>query len=224
MVPPGSLDEPISAPDLTGPVSIVDWPTSMAAAGPRRRTRPFSHVALDIDLRHERLEEPSFALLRQFERLLREREVVEPADLLRLAAGALHGLAARRFTHVDHWEMVPGGWLPLPEPTHRTLAEPVGHLVRALASEQWRSFATAREFRVRVSGHPSIRADLVVRRVHRERGHSLSIDLFGIIEPRDLAGLVRAIRERIPILRASVRAFTYASALHRRRGRTARSP
>jgi len=207
--PPAPGSTPISAPDLTGPTSILDWPLS--AAGPRRkrRVRPFGHVHLEIDLRHERLREPLIPVLRQFEQLLRERSVVEPTDLLRLSAAALHAFSVRGFSRVDHWEVVPGGWLPLPEPTHRTLAEPVSHLVRALGSLEWRRLAPAREFSVRLSGHPKVRADLVVRRVHRERGHSITVDLRGWISPRELDGLVRALRERLPILRAAVTDFAY---------------
>jgi hypothetical protein len=207
---PGVL--PSSAPDLTGPVSILDWP--LAAAGSRRprRPRPMSHVHLEIDLRHERFDAPTVPVLRQLEQLFRERSVVEQADLLRLTAGALHGFAARGFNRVDHWEMVPGGWLPLPEPTHRTLGEPVGHLLRALTSDAWQPYANARAFAVRLSGPIQIRADLVVRRVHRERGHSISIDLNGTIDERDLLGLVRALRERVPVLRSRVETFQYAAA------------
>jgi hypothetical protein len=201
---------PISAPDVTGPVSILNWPT--VAAGSRRTTKPraMAHVELEVDLRHERYEAPAIPVLQQLEQLFRERSVVEEGDLLRLTAASLHALAARGFTRVDHWEMTPGGWLPLPEPTHRTLAEPVGHLLRALASPTWRPFARAREFAVRLSGPAKIRADLVVRRVHRERGHSISLDLTGTITSRDLAGLVRSLRERVPVLRARVVSFRYA--------------
>ncbi len=200
---------PVSAPDLTGPTSILDWP--IAAAGPSRRRRPppFGLVRLEIDLRHERLEEPRVPVLRQFERFLREREVVGPADLLRLSAAALHAFASRGFSRVDHWELEPGGWLPLPEATHASLAEPVGHLLRALASPAWSRSADAREFSVRLSGHPKIRADLAVRRVHRERGHSVTVDLRGTITMSELEGLVRALRERLPVLRSAVTGFEY---------------
>lgn len=207
---------PASAPDLTGPVSFVDWATSGPSRARRRRPAVFDHVHVEIDLRHERLDEPRIPILRQFEQLLREREVVEPTDLLRLAAGALHAFQSRGFAHVDHWEVEPGGWLPLPEPTHRTIDEPLSHLLRALSSEAWATYAKAREFRVRISGHPKIRADLAIRRVHRERGHSISIDLTGRIGPRDVAALAQAMRERVPVLRASVTAYRVATAPARR--------
>jgi hypothetical protein len=130
--------------------------------------------------------------------------VVEQGDLLRLSAGVLHAFSSRKFTHVDHWEIDPGGWLPLPEPTHKSLEEPVGHLVRALQSSEWRPLSLASTFSVRLSGHPTIRSDLTVRRVHRERGHSITIDLRGRVSSREVDGLMRAIRERAPVLRAVV--------------------
>lgn len=208
--PPGLC--PMSAPDLTGPISFLDWP--LAAAGTRRHrrnTRPFGHVRLAIDLRHEHLQEPTIPVLQQFERLLRERSVVEPGDLMRLSAGALHAFSARGFSRVDHWEVDPGGWLALPEPTHASLAEPVGHLLRALQSSEWERLAGARGFTVRLSGHPKIRADLEVRRVHRERRHSITIDLRGWIAEQELTGLIRALRERLPVLRSAVTEFSYRS-------------
>ena len=211
--PPAPGLTPISAPDLTGPTSILDWPTSMAGRGKARRARPFGHVRLEIDLRHEHLREPRVPVLREFERLLRERPVVEPTDLLRLSAAALHAFSVRGFSRVDHWEIAPGGWMPLPEPTHRTLAEPVSHLIRAFGSMQWRRLAAAREFSVRLSGHPKVRADLLVRRVHRERGHSITIELRGWISPWEIERLVRALRERLPVLRSAVTEFAYRDAV-----------
>jgi hypothetical protein len=198
-----------SASDRAGSPSVLEWPISATDGRKTRKTRPFGHIRLELDLRHERLSEPAVPVLRQFERLLRERSVVEPTDLLRLGAASLHAFSERGFSRVDHWEIEPGGWLALPEPTHKSLAEPVSHLVRALQSEEWRRLALAREFSVRLSGHPKIRADLVVRRVHRERGHSVSVDLRGWIAYRELEGLARALRERLPVLRSAVTEFAY---------------
>jgi hypothetical protein len=200
----------VSAPDLTGPVSILNWPVSGPGGRRAQKPRALAHVHLEIDLRHERYDEPALPILRQFEQLFRERSVVEQADLLRLAAGALHAFSACGFNRVDHWEMTPGGWLALPEPTHRTLAEPVGHLLRALSSDAWRPYARGREFAVRLSGPTRIQADLVVRRVHRERGHSITVDLRGTFSGRDLDRLARALRERVPVLRSRVVAVQYA--------------
>jgi hypothetical protein len=198
-----------TVPATSEPTLILDWPLGTSASGRRRPPRMFAHVRLDLDLHHELLREPAIPVLRQFERLLRERSVEEQGDLMRLSAGALHAFSALGFSRVDHWEVDPGGWLPLPEPTHSSLVEPVGHLRRALQSVEWRRLSSARGFSVRLSGHPKMRADLVVRRIHRERGHSVTVDLRGSIAERELMGLVRGLRERLPVLRAMVTEFEY---------------
>jgi hypothetical protein len=201
---------PISAPDLTGPTSFLNWPvTSAGRRGTKRRVPAFEHVRLEVDLRQEHFEVARVPLLEQLEGLLRERSVVEHGDLLRLSAAALHAFTTRGFTRVDHWQIEPGGWLPLPEPTHVSLAEPVGHLLRALQSDAWKRLALAREFSVRLSGPARYRADLIVRRVHRERGHSLTIELSGSISARELEALVRALRGRLPVLRTRVDEYRY---------------
>jgi hypothetical protein len=209
--PPPPNTPPISGPGLIGPASLLSWPPTAAGPARRRRPLPFAHVRLEVDLRHEQLAEPVLPILVQLEQLLRERSVVEHGDLLRLTAAALHALSVWGFRRVDHWQVEPGGWLPLPEPTHATLAEPVGHLLRALDSAPWQRVSRAREFSVRLSGHPKVRADLIVRRVHRERGHSLTIELRGAITSRELESLVRALRQRLPVLRSRVAAFAYVT-------------
>jgi hypothetical protein len=210
MTPP--VRPAVSAPDVVGPISIVDWPTAAAGSRRKRRSRPFAHVRLEVDLRQEHLARASIPLLTEFEQLLRERTVEEHGDLLRLSAEALHAFAQRGFTRVDHWELQPGGWLPLPEPTHASLAEPLGHLLRALQSDAWRPSAMARTFAVRLSGPARLRADLEVRRVHRERGHSISVDLRGTVTPHDVEGVVRALRQRLPVLRSVVASYAFLDA------------
>lgn len=199
-----------SAPDLIGPTSILEWPTSLTPSRRARRARPFAHVRLEVDLTPEVVREPAVPVLRQVEAFLREREVVEVGDLLRLTARLLHALASAGFSRVDHWEVEPGGWLPLPEPGHTTLAEPVGHLLRALQSDAWNRIAGARAFSLRLSGTVPFRADAVVRRVHRERVPSLSLDLRGKVAPTQVQDLVGAMRERLPVLRSRIAAYSYA--------------
>jgi len=143
------------------------------------------------------------------EALIREREVVEIGDLLRLAAGALHALASQGFSRVDHWEVQPGGWLPLPEPSHPRIIEPVGHMQRALRDDRWQHLGSARSFAVRLSGTIPFRADVVVRRIHRERVHSVSLDLWGKVTATNVRDVVSALRGRLPVLRSQVTAFSY---------------
>jgi hypothetical protein len=205
MSPPS--DPPaMSAPDLIGPTSFLSWPTLGGRGKRKSGGSAFSFVRIEVDLRHERLASPSIPIFQQLEALVREQRVVEAEDLLRSTALLLHALSARGFRTVYHWEVRPGGWLPLPEPTHPGKVEPVGHLLKALESDQWRAVATAREFAVRLAGG-STRVDATVRRVHRERGHSISLELRGRLTQRDLHAMVDGLRDRLPVLRARVSEF-----------------
>jgi len=178
---------------------------------PSRPPRPKSvptgsvgYLRIEIDLVHEAFFRRSFPLLQRFEEVFREREVVEVEGLLRLVASVLHALAPRGFSRVDHWEARPGGWLPLPEPAHERLTEPVGHLLRALESPSWEIVAEARSFAVRLSGPGSTRADVTVRRVHREHGHAITVELYGPVPPPTLRGIETALRENLAIVRLRV--------------------
>lgn len=139
--------------------------------------------------------------IRSLEAIFREREVVEVEGLLRLTASTLRALQRRGFSRVDHWEVQPGGWLPLPEPAHERLAEPVGHLLNALRSDAWGRVAHARAFSARLSTSGDMRADFTVRQVHRERGHAITLELFGIVSARGLRGVERALRDELSIVR-----------------------
>ncbi|HYA70504.1 MAG TPA: hypothetical protein VEH28_03955 [Thermoplasmata archaeon] len=159
------------------------------------------YVRLDVDLVHEAFARRGLPWVHRLEAIFREREVVEVEGLLRLMARTLQALLPHGFTRVDHWEVHPGGWLPLPEPAHERLAEPVGHLLNALRSDAWRRISGARAFSVRLSGSGSVRADLTVRRVHRERGHAATLELFGPLSERDLLSIERSLREELAVAR-----------------------
>jgi len=162
---------------------------------------PSSYVRLEIDLVHEAFRRQGLPFVHRLEAIFREREVVEVEGLLRLVAGVLHALSSRGFSRVDHWEARPGGWIPLPEPAHERLIEPVGHLLNALRSGAWRRVAEARSFSARLSGAGEVRADFTVRRVHRERGHAITLELFGRTSVTELQAIERALRQEISIVR-----------------------
>lgn len=170
----------------------------------------YSFVRLEVDLGHEVIARPSLPFLGEIRAFLKERELEEEESLLDLEAALLHALQALGFSHVDHWEVDPGGWLPLPEAVHPGLIEPVGHLLKALASDRWQEIARAHGFSVRLSGDGERRVDAVLRRRHREREHSLSLDLRGRWPSYDVHRAVNALRERLPVLRAQVTASTIA--------------
>jgi hypothetical protein len=158
-------------------------------------------VRLEIDLVHEAFRRRGLPFVRRLEAVFREQEVVEVEGFLRPAALVLHALASFGFSRVDHWEVRPGGWLPLPEPAHERLTEPVGHLLHALHSDAWKRVANARSFAVRLSGSGETRADVTVRRVHRERAHAITLELFGPVSERELHAIERALREELSIAR-----------------------
>ncbi|MGD1100234.1 MAG: hypothetical protein ABR888_07855 [Thermoplasmata archaeon] len=173
----------------------------------RRRTRALSdrprwdYVRLEIDLVKEAFRRRGPLFLHRLEAVFREQEVVEVEGLLRPAALVLHALGSRGFSRVNHWEVRPGGWLPLPEPAHERLVEPVGHLVHALRSDAWKRVGDARSFAVRLSGPGELRADVTVRRVHRERAHAITLELFGLLSERELHAIEQVLGDELTVAR-----------------------
>jgi hypothetical protein len=169
-----------------------------------------------LDVAHEHYKPEPLRLLAPLTSLLHEREVEDAEDLLTLTAHVLRGLAGVGFTTVDHWEVRPGGWLPLPEATHGRLAEPLAHLQRALSNPAWASVGGARELAVRLSENGPRRLDLVVRRLHRERSHAISMDLRGTLLRRSAETVVERVHAEVPLLRAEVTAADPWTASHAR--------
>jgi len=158
-------------------------------------------VRVELDLPHELLVPSPVPVLRQIESFLREQEVEEQGSLLLRAGELLDVLSSLGFRRVDHWEVDPGGWLPLPEATHAGRTEPVDHLIRALKSPAWKYLADARAFSVRVSSHEGRRADAVVLHRHREREHSITLDLWGPPSKGELRETVLRLRRRFSPLK-----------------------
>ncbi|MCW6168044.1 MAG: hypothetical protein LVQ64_06365 [Thermoplasmatales archaeon] len=183
MTPPAFPAGGLQAPDITGPTSILNWPISGPRAQRRRKQRPFAHVHIEVDLKPASLP-PSTGLVGKVEKVLREREVVESPDLLRFTAGVLHAFSAAGFVRIRHWEAQPGGWLPLPEDRSGAREEePLGHFLR-----------------------------IIVRRMHRERHHTVSIDLRGRFPEGVVDDLVGALRTRVPVRSTKVTEASYVPA------------
>jgi hypothetical protein len=159
---------------------------------------------------HEGYRSEPLSLLTPLTSLLHEREVESAEDLLQMTGQVLRALSGAGFRRVDHWEARPGGWLPLPEPTHARLAEPVAHLVHALSDESWAPVGQAHSFAARLSGPGHVRVDFVVRRLHRERSHAVSLDLWGPTVRRGVEDLVVRVHDLLPLVRAEVVAFEIA--------------
>jgi hypothetical protein len=201
----------LAAPGIGGPNSILNPPWAGPRAPRRARHRSYQHLQLQIDLAPTAPTAAGDPLIERLATLLQERKIVEKGTLLLLAGESLHALSSRGFRRVDHWEVSPGGWLPPPKPgTDPEKEEPVSHLLTALESDPGNSAATARSFSARLSDFSGGRVDLVVRRIHRQRGHALSLDLWGVWTPSAVQAVVAAIGERLPLARSTVTKFQYA--------------
>ena len=162
-------------------------------------------MRVELDLPHELLR-PSFVpVIRQIEAFLREQEVEEQENLLVRVGELLDVLGELGYSRVDHWEAEPDGWLPLPEATHAGRYEPVGHLLRALKSPAWWPVAQARGFGVRLTSPEGRRVDARVLHWHREREHSVTVDLWGPPSATQLRRAVDALRRRFSPLKVRVR-------------------
>jgi hypothetical protein len=186
---------------------VLEWPRKLRGSRRVDRTLRFAHLQVELDVEHEGYRPEPLSLLGPLTSLLHEREVESAEDLLQMTGQLLRACSGAGFRRVDHWEARPGGWLPLPEPTHRQLAEPVAHLVRALSDASWTPVGTAHSFAARLSGPDRLRLDFVVRRLHRERSHAVSLDLWGAISRRAVEDLVVRIHDQLPLVRAGVVAF-----------------
>ncbi len=207
MTPPRPLGPAVSAPDLTGPTSILNWPVAGSGKGRKARARPYSHVHLEIDLEAVGAPPSSSRIVRQLEALVREREVVESADLLGLAGRLLHALSAAGFSRVEAWSVQPNVALPSPAAGRDRPKAPGGPRMAAHRGAQGASREAPRAFGVSLTEPGPNRAEAVLRRVHRERRHSLSLDLRGTIPDPKLKEIVAAVRERLPVRRSAVTAY-----------------
>lgn len=208
-------DRPValSAPGLIGPNSILNPPWSGPRASRRRLGRPYSHVRLEVDLTSDVVPTLGTPLWKRIEAFLSAPETVEATNLVRLSAATLHALASCGFRRVDHWEVAPGGWLPPPAVTRsrQDEPEPVGQLLAAIQDEGAPSISGARSFAVRISDLDGNRADIVVRRVHRRRRHSLTLDLWGSWTRESLGRLTGALAQRLPVAQVDLTRYRYGA-------------
>jgi len=170
----------------------------------RAKTPSARYVRIELDLPHEVVRPSLFPVLRQLETLLREQEIEEQGKFLVRVGELLDELGRLGFSRVDHWEVDPGGWLPLPEATHAGRFEPVGHLLNALKSPAWWPVGQARGFGVRLTSPDGDRVDARLLRLHREREHSISVDLWGPPSATELKRVVQALRKRFSPLKVGL--------------------
>jgi hypothetical protein len=190
-------------------VSITQWVGGSPGPGRRRRRESLRHVRLEIDLERATRSASRIPGVGVIETALREREVVEPGDLPGLIDGILRGCSAVGYRDVLHWETRPGGWLPLHHLPPAPEATGIGALREAVEIRGGPTLASARAFAARLRGPTDRSLEFVVRRVHRERRHSLTIDLHGTLEREEVHALVAALARHLPPLHAEVAAMGY---------------
>ncbi|MGI0052898.1 MAG: hypothetical protein ACRECR_01375, partial [Thermoplasmata archaeon] len=179
--PGGSGGFPTSAPDLIGPVSILNQPVVAGGRGRRKRALPLRHVHLEIDLAREARRPTRIPILRQVEQALGECLVEEAEDLLVLSEGVLRGCSAAGFGVVERWSPRPAvtegpkGALPLDPREGTTVHAFLGTMSEAVRSQ----LQGARGFTAALRASDGRRLAFVLRRIHRERRHALSLDLSG---------------------------------------------
>ncbi len=206
---PASKPLALSAPDLIGPISILNEPVSGPRANRRAKRRPYDHAHLDIDVSTDAGLRGDAPHLQQVERALSRAQVARTPDLVLLTIGTLHALSARRFRQIDHWEVSPGGWLPLPaEKSRRGSNEPVGDLLAVLEGDGASPLLKARSFAARLSDQQGHRVDVVVRRTQRR--HAISLDLNGVWTRDAIHDLLGSVAQRVPVARTTLTKFRYA--------------
>lgn len=174
---------------------------------PRTRHAPetsYAHARIEIDLQHELPAASRLPFLEELGAILRERRIEDRDSLAELAAALLNALSTQGFSRVDHWEIDPGGWLPLPEIALTGNGTPVDHLLRTFRGGHADDLARALGFLVRLSGEGEWRADAVLRRIHRERDHTLSVDLWGRFDAHDAHQVITALKERLQVVRVQI--------------------
>jgi hypothetical protein len=211
MVSPKETEPALAAPGIGELLASQRSAISGPRSSRRHRNRSYSHVHLEVDLAPELKDPAGVPALEQLAGLLREGKIVEQGTMIEMAGAALHALAARRFRRVDHWEVAPGGWLPPPESSKDPEdSEPVGELLKTLESGRLPTKSAIASFSARLSNLSGARVDMILRHVHREGRHALSLDLWGAWSPADVKALEGAISTRLPVVRSEMTKFQYA--------------
>lgn len=207
---PEDVEPALAAPGvqdlLKPPRQTIGGPRSVR----RRRNLPYAHVRLEFDLSSHETKSRGEPLLDRLGRALQENQAGVGGTLIAFAAATVHALAACGLRRVDHWEISPGGWLPLPSHSKsKDEPEPVGQLVRTLEGRGWSSLSSARSFSARLSDFKGGRVDVRLRRSRLEPRYALTLDLWGTWTQQDVHDVEGAMAERIPVVHVSMTKYQY---------------
>jgi hypothetical protein len=193
---------------LVGPVSSFAPAGNGPRANRRARSRPYSHAREIVDLQPISAA-PRGSAVKRLEAIFRRHPSGTP-DLLALAAATLHAFSSRGFRWIDHWEVAPHGWLPLPGEGDRKSRESLGQLLTLLRDGGTTRFEGATSFAARLSDTGGGRADIVLRSRRRSGRNALTMDLYGTWSQSDLAALHSALAGRLPVEKVRLDRFQYA--------------
>lgn len=203
---------PASAPDVVGPVSILNQPVVGPRENRRRRDRPYGHVQYVLDLALQPGKPIDHPTAQSLQKTMDKKQIEAGSDFVHLVAALLHALSARRFKWIDHWEAGSAGWLPIP--THKDGAsgvESVGQLEETIASGSWAPGEKADSFSARLTDHAGGRVDLVVRAHPHLFHHSLTIDLWGKWTKSSADELIGSVASRVPVKEAKMTKYAYST-------------
>jgi len=208
---PSKGPPPLSSPDVIGgPFMDTSPPISGPRELRRRKSRPFSHLRYEIDLATDAGNSVKHPWFSELKVVLERKNIDQGDEIVHRAAGVLHGMSARRFKWIDHWEVHPGGWLPLPGRKNRDEGEePVGTLLAALDRDDCPPVSKAHELSVRLSDHQGDRADVIVRRSPHIGHHAITLDLFGKWTGDTAEDVIGSIHTRLPMAHAELTKYQY---------------
>lgn len=196
---------PLSAPDLVGPWSVVNW----SAGIPSHRHRlVFHHAHLEVDLKGRIPVDTGVG--KRLLRLVGEEWVSESLGLYVLVSSVLSAVSRSGLRFVESWSLVPGGLLPVPEGGIPPGGEAVGHALKELRKVDPEALQQATGFHARLGGAPGFVADITLYRVHRARRHALTLDLWGTIPRANLESMLTDLRASLPVSQAKLTRYSPA--------------
>ena len=184
---------PLSAPDLIGPWSVVNWADHIPS---HRGKTIFHHVRLEVDLAGCRPLKTS--ALEHLLGLFREEEIAEALDLYSFVSATLSALARDGLGWVESWSLVPGGLLPSDPGRETPAGEALGKALHQLKRVDPKALKKAVGFHARLTGSPGLSAEVTLYQLHRARRPALTLDLWGTIPRSKLQEVLSTLREHLP--------------------------
>lgn len=195
---------PLAAPGLSGSSSILSQPLTRPSGHRSHRTRAYRAILVEAEVSPHAPATEQETWRHEIEEWLGARKLRSSGELLRSVAGTLHAMASIGLKWVDHWEVTPGGWLPLPR-SSRGPQVSSRDLLDAFEGDQEESLRRARALKLRLSGPTGFRVDAEIHRARLRSGTFIRLGFAGHIPSDQLSHILDALRSRLPVSRTTVR-------------------